>query len=538
LTDSVIFAGGPILTMADPPRAEAVAVVGARIAAVGSLAECRAQAGPIAVEVDLAGRALLPGFVDAHIHPLMYGQTSSWLDAGPERAGAIDALVELLRDEAAGLPAGRPLYAYGYDLRRFPERRHPTARDLDRASTEREILLMHASGHGGVVNSAVLTRAGIGAATAEPDGGDLGRFDDGSPNGRLFDAAWDLLQGEFGVRTGRHGPNIHHADSADVLLGQLEWSQAEIIGAGITTVADAQVTRREMEAWLALRDAGRLRMRVHMYVLSVLLDEVLALGLVAPLGDEWLRFAGIKLYADGTLVGRTAWFPEGYPSDPDNHGLLYHDPPDYADMIRRAHSAGLQTATHALSSAAIGVVLDALEAAARARPRRDARHRIEHCALPNTQQVARMAQLGVVPVAQSQHALLYGDGAIAAAGPDAGGGYHPLGLYTRAGLRFALSSDAPVAPPNPLQAIAAAVSRKTVLGTVLGSDDLKVTAEQALRACTIDAAWACRAEGSVGSIERGKHADFAIVSGDPTADTAALDSLAVSETWIGGSRVA
>jgi predicted amidohydrolase YtcJ len=147
-----------------------------------------------------------------------------------------------------------------------------------------------------------------------------------------------------------------------------------------------------------------------------------------------------------------------------------------------------------------------------------------------------MADLGIVPVAQSQHALLYGDGAIAAAGADAGGAYHPLGLYADAGLRFALSSDAPVAPPNPLQAIAAAVSRKTVLGTSLGSDELKVTAARALRAYTIDAAWACHAEGSVGSIERGKYADFAIVSGDPTGDAAALESLTVSETWIGGAR--
>jgi predicted amidohydrolase YtcJ len=538
LSDSVVFAGGPIVTMAHPPRADAVAVAGSHIVAIGSLAECRALAGPNAVEVDLAGRALLPGFVDAHIHPLMYGQTSSWVDAGPERAGSIDALVELLRAESAKLAAGRPLYAYGYDLRRFRERRHPTARDLDRASTEREILLMHASGHGGVVNSAVLKRAGIRAATAEPDGGDLGRFEDGSPDGRLFDSAWDLLAGEFGVRTRRHGPNIHHADSAERLLAQLEWAQTDIIGAGITTVADAQVTRREMDTWLALRDLGRLRMRVHMYVLSVLLEEILALGLVAPLGDEWLRFAGIKLYADGTLVGRTAWFPQGYPSDPDNHGLLYHDPAEYTDMIRRAHSAGLQTATHALSSAAIGLVLDALDAARKARPRGDARHRIEHCALPTPSQVTRMADLGVVPVAQSQHALLYGDGAIAAAGVDAGGGYHPLGLYARAGLPFALSSDAPVAPPNPLQAIAAAVSRKTVLGTRLGSDELKVSADQALRAYTIDAAWACHAEKSVGSIERGKYADFAIVSGDPTGNAAELDSLTVSETWIGGARAA
>ena len=541
---TTIFAGGSILTVAasttgQPFRPEAVAVRGERIVHVGSLDDARAVAGRDALERDLGGSTLIPGFVDPHIHPLMYGQTASWIDVGATVAGSIPALVDALAAGASSVPADVPVRGYGYDLRRLAERRHPTAAELDRAAPGRPVEITHASGHGGVVNSVALERAGIDASTPDPPGGEIGRNEDGSPNGMLMDAAWDLLAGADGIRTGRHGPNIHAGESPAALAGHLEAAQRTIVRAGITTVCDAQVTSRELETYFALRDAGTLRMRVLLLVLSSLLDDVLALGLVRPLGDDRIRFEGIKLYSDGTLVGRTAWFPEGYPGAPDEHGLLYHSPAELTDLLDRAHAAGLQTATHSLSSAAIGLVLDAVESAQRRHPRPDMRHRIEHCALPTDEQVGRMARLGVVPVAQSQHARLYGDGAIAAVGAEEGGRYHPLGAYARQGLPFAISSDAPVAEPAPLEAIQAAVERTTVLGTLLDGDDLRVTAAQALRACTLDAAWACHREGDVGSIEAGKLADLAILSADPTAvDTGSISAIRVEETWIGGEPVA
>ena len=535
---NLVFVGGPILTMADPSRVEALAVRDDRILQAGALADCRAAAGSDREERDLGGSTLLPGFVDAHIHPLMFGQTSTWLNVGPERAASMEAMVALLARRAAELPPGEPLRAYGYDLRRLAERRHPLASELDRAAPGRAVSVMHSSGHGGVVSSVALAQAGIDTGTADVPGGEIGRDADGRPNGLLMDAAWDLLSGPDGVKTARHGPNIHLSEPPDTLASHLEAAQRAILGAGITTVLDAQVTRRELETYLAVREAGRLQMRIELFVLSVLLDELLALGLVRPLGDDSLRFAGVKLYADGTLVGRTAWFPDGYASTPEEHGLLYHDPAEFKVLLGRAHSAGLQTGTHALSPAAIGLVLDAIEEAQRRTPRPDARHRIEHCALPTDEEIARMARLGVVPIAQSQHAREYGDGAIAAVGEPLGKRYHPLGLYARAGLRFALSSDAPVAPPAPLQAVQAAVERRTALGTELGGDELRVDAESALRAYTIDAAWSFHRERAVGSLEPGKLADLVIVSADPTRTEATqIATIDVEETWLAGRRV-
>lgn len=525
--------------MADPERVDAVVLRGDRILYAGSLDDCRTIAGVDRQERDLGGWTLVPGFVDAHIHPLMYGQTASWTDVGPGRASSIRALMERLAERAATLEPGAPLWAYGYDQRQLAERRHPTASDLDRAAPGRAVYVMHSSGHGAVVSSAALDLARVDASTPDLPGGEIGRDADGRPDGRLMDAAFDLVLGSGGVKIGRHGPNIHVPESQAALLAHLQAAQDSILRSGITTVFDAQVSRRELETYLRLRDAGRLRMRVHLMVISSLLDEVLELGLVAPLGDAWLRFAAIKLYADGTLIGRTAFFPEGYPGEPDEHGLLYHDPVEFTQLLDQAHAAGLQTGTHALSPAAIGLVLDAIENALARQPRSDARHRIEHCALPTDEQIGRMAQLGVLPIAQSQHARSYGDGAISAAGQEIGERYHPLGLFARAGIRFALSSDAPVAPPAPLMAVQAAVERQTVLGTTLGGEDLRVDAKLALRACTIDAAYAGHVEELVGSIEPGKLADFAILDRDPIqVGTASIGSIAVRETWLAGEQVA
>ncbi len=523
--------------MSDPGRVEAVAVRGDRIVAVGSLAECRAALGNHATEVDLAGRCLMPGFVDAHCHPLMLAQTSEWLDASPEAAPTIEALVELLRARATELPSGVSLMAYGHDYRRIPEFRHPTAADLDRAASDREIYVMNVSGHGGVLNTFGLAAHHITADTPDVDGGHIGRGANGVPDGLVWDAACDLLTGDDGVKVGRHGPNIHLPESPGRLARLLDDAQAMFLRAGVTTVVDAQVTRREMATYLRAQATGGLRLRIEMLVLSSLLDDVLHLGIVERLGSDWCAIAGIKLYADGSLGAGTAWFPEGYPGQPEQRGQLYHEPTEYASLVQRAHAAGLQTATHAQSPDAIGIVLDALAAAQRSTSRTDARHRIEHCGLPTDAQIDRMAQLGVVPVVQPGHHEAYGDGVIRSVGLERGQRYNPIGSFTRAGLHVALSSDAPVSPPQPLRAVRAAVDRRTVAGTVLGGPELRVDVHTALRAHTLDAAYAVHRERAVGSLEVGKLADLVVLSADPLAvDLAALDSIAVQETWVGGVR--
>lgn len=534
-----ILAGGTIHTVEEGPAPEAVLVFGSDIAAVGTVAECEARAAELgghATTVDLAGATLVPGFIDAHAHPLMFGQLLTWVDCGPEHAGSIPEIVALLRAAAEEAPAGLPVRGFGYEHRNLAEGRHPTRHELDQVATDREVYLMNASGHGGVVNSFTFELHGVTPETPNPPGGEFFRDASGELTGELSDAACNILTGVHGVKVGHHGPNFHLADAPEEHLRQLGVAQERFLAGGVTTIGDAQVSRRELDMYLRLAAEDNLHVRVSMYLLSHLLDEALEMGLHGAFGNDVLSFAGIKLYADGTLGGWTAYFPDGYVGDPCRTGQLYHEPAEYAALIRRAHEAGLQTATHAQSPTAIEMVVGAIEAAQAEFPEqaKDARHRIEHCGLPTPEQISRMAVAGIHPVNQPQHHYNWGEGVTAAVGTP-GERFNPLGEFAAAGVPVTISSDAPVADPVPMEAIQASVTRVTRRGVTLGPDHLRITAEHALRAHTLNAAVAIGREDDLGSIAVGKRADFAVLSGDPlTTPAHEISAIEVQQTWVGG----
>ncbi|MGO1496369.1 amidohydrolase [Agrococcus casei] len=510
------------------------------IIAVGTLADVEraaADAGLQPDRVDLGDATVVPGFIDAHAHPLMYGQMLTWVDISPEKAGSIPEIVELLRQASQKLPAGAPLRGYGYEQRNLAEQRHPTKEELDQVSTDREVYIMNASGHGGVVNSFTFAKHGVTRETPNPEGGEFFRDADGELTGELSDAACNVLTGLHGVKIGHHGPNFHLGDEPEEHLRQMRLVQREFLAGGVTAIGDAQVSKRELETYLRFAGEGEQKVRVSMYFLSHLLDQVLELGLTAPFGNAMLATAGIKLYADGTLGGWTAYFPDGYVGDPCRTGQLYHEPRDYAELVAKAHAAGLQTATHAQSPIAIKMVVDAVEAALAANPDPDARHRIEHCGLPAEAEVARMAELGIRPVNQTQHYYNWGEGVEQAIGTP-GERFNPLGEFRDAGVPITISSDAPVAEPRPLEAIQAAVTRVTRRGAKLGPDSLRITAAEALRAHTLEGAVSIGREDELGSLEVGKRADFAVLAADPlSVDAATIGSIEVLETWVDGKRV-
>ncbi|WP_413317173.1 amidohydrolase [Agrococcus sp. 1P02AA] len=525
-----------IRTMAESDVATAMLVVDGRIAAIGAAAEVERAAleHPQPERIDLGDVTVVPGFVDAHAHPLMLGQLSTWVDCGPAAASDIPGIVALLRAAADRLPPGTPVRGYGYEQRNLTELRHPTRFELDEVAADREVYLMNASGHGGVVNSWTLERNGVTRDTPNPEGGEFFRDAEGELTGELSDAACNVLTGLHGVKIGHHGPNFHLGDEPAELVRQLEGAQARFLAGGVTAIGDAQVTKRELDTYLRLAEAGGLTMRVSGYLLSHLLEAALELGLHGPLGNARLSIQGIKLYADGTLGGETAWFPDGYLDDPCRTGQLYHQPEEYRSLVSRAHAVGLQTATHSQSPDALEMVIAGLEAALAERPDADARHRIEHCGLPTPEQIQRMATAGIIPVNQPQHHFNWGEGVTRAIGTP-GERFNPLGELARAGIPLVISSDAPVADPKPLEAVQAAASRITRRGVQLGGDELAIGVELALRAHTINAARALGRERDLGSLELGKAADFAVLAADPVEtpvrDIADIDVLA---TWVGG----
>ena len=524
---------------ADPPRSMLIA--GDRVLAVGSRHDCAGAAADRGLSVprqmDLGDVTVVPGFIDPHAHPLMHGQMKKWVDCGPARATSIPEIVALLGERARTAPGGKPIRGYGYEHRNLQEGRHPTRHELDQVAADREVYLMNASGHGGVVNTYTLQKYGVTRDTPNPPGGEYFRDADGELTGELSDAACNILTGVEGVKVGNHGPNLHLGESLEDHIEQLELAQSSFAESGVTTIGDAQVTRREFDMYLHLAERGRLQLRYSMYMLSSLLEEGLEIGMRGAFGNSRLSFSGFKFYADGTLGGWTAYFPDGYVGDPCRTGMLYHEPAEYRALLERAHRAGLQTATHAQSPDAIEMVISTIEAVQAAEPRADARHRIEHCGLPTPDQIQRMERAGILPVNQTQHYYNWGEGVTDAIGTP-GERFNPLGEFAEAGVPVTLSSDAPVADPLPLQAIQTAVTRETARGHKLGPDSLRISAEQALAAHTLAGAYALGREDDLGSLTAGKRADFVVLGGDPLAVPAeTIQDIPVLSTWVGGHRV-
>jgi len=515
----LVIVNGQVLTAdRSHPRAEAVAIREAKIAAVGSNDEAF-QAVPDAKVIDAAGRTVLPGLIDAHNHFLATGESLGMTDVRYPKVASVADLIETLA-ASAGRADPRPegyLRAYGFDHAKYE--RPPTRWDLDRAAPGSPILVGHISGHYVLANSLAILRAGVTENTPDPPGGRIDRDDRGLPTGLFRDAAMALVQ-PAAVDVGHHGPNFHVASERGELAAAVERAGTAYLAAGLTTVCDAQVTSRELAAYREARAESRLLVRTVCMPLSHQLDSYQATGLAGPFGDEWLSVGPMKFYCDGSLIGGTAAFSaeaaadsrDGEHGEGAGPGVQFWDPAQLAQAIEQAHLAGWQVGVHAQGDAAIGIVLDAFTRARNARQSADPRFRIEHCGYPTDAQLARMRDLGVIAVCQPSYLHDSGDEFLDAM-PGIAHRMQPLRAELDLGIRVVLSSDSDVASYRPLDTIAAAVRRRTRTGRPIGPDQA-LTMEEAVLAHTIDAAFAIGAEQRLGSLEAGKLADLVILGGD------------------------
>jgi predicted amidohydrolase YtcJ len=399
------------------------------------------------------------------------------------------------------------------------------------------VLVQHLSGHHALANSLALERRGLSDEATDPEGGHLVRDDHGRLTGYCLDAAQQLVV-PAGVDIGHHGPGFHDDAALGEVVADIERGARAYLAAGICSIVDAQVTRRELNGYREARRRGALGVRVTAMPISSQLDDFESLGLAGPFGDDRLGIGPMKFYADGALTGGTAAFTTPYGPNGEFSGSLYWRSEDaFRTAIARARAAGWQIGVHAQGDRAIDRVLDAYEAALRMQPRNDHRHRIEHCGGPRPDQIERMADLGVIAVGQPRYFWDAGDSWLAALDPERAHRLQPYREMTDAGVRFALSSDAPVASYQPLDTIASAVLRVTASGAVIGADQV-LTVEEAVRACTADAAASFFADDRVGSLEVGKLADVVVLGGDLFATPPErIPGLGVATTIVGGQVV-
>ena len=391
-----------------------------------------------------------------------------------------------------------------------------------------------------VVNSLVLNDLGIGETAPDVDGGRVSTDAEGRPTGLLEERAQQLV----GDLT-RPYPLATLTDAVAAAGGRY-------LAEGITSVTEAGVgggwigqSPVELAAYVAAREQGRLRVRVELMVVSDAfhalgahpadhIETGIDLGLRTGFGDDWLRLGPMKIFTDGSLVGRTAAMSAPFDGEPGNSGYLQADAGYLTGMIIAAHQAGWRVAAHAIGDRAIDLALDAFAAAADLLPRTDPRHRIEHFAAARPDQVARAAELGVIPVGQGRFASELGDGMLAAVGPERQGWLYRQRSLLDAGLVLPGSSDRPVVSGAPLLGIHDMVNRRTDTGAPF-NDAEAITAAEALRAYTWGSAYASKQEHIKGSIADGKLADFAVLSEDPTAVAAnRIAGLEVTATFVDG----
>lgn len=501
----------------------ALAVLHGRVVALGDDAESLSTA----TRVDLGGAVVVPGFHDAHNHMAWFGMSLDEVALG--ECKHVDEVYAAIAERAAHVPSGEWIVGTGYDQNRLVGG-HPTRHGLDRAAPGHFVRLKHTSGHMVVVSSNVLEQLDVANV---PVGGDVVLDAEGSPTGLLREQAQLLLR-----------PLIYPTPPEAVIRG-IDRAGAHYLSEGITSVQEAGVggglvghTPAEVHAYQVARDRGVLRVRSTLMVSSAVLHDLpdgagfgLDLGLRSGLGDDWLRIGPMKLFADGSLIGRTAAMHEDFSNEPGNRGYFQQPEEELAETIVKAHAAGWQIATHAIGDRAVATVIDAYEAALHTDPRPDHRHRIEHAGVVTPRDLARIAALGLVPVPQGRFVNEIGDGMAAALGPERENWCYRLRSFLDAGCVLPGSSDRPVVNGAPLLGLADMVHRRTSSGRLFGPDE-RITPAEALRAYTYGSAYAAFREADLGTLEPGKLADFAVLSADPTESP---EDAGVLATIVGGA---
>ncbi len=523
----LILTNGVVLTMdASQPTAEAVAVAGDRILAVGSSADIDAFAKAGTQKIDLDGKTVVPGFIDGHCHPASSGRRHlRFIDCDLR---SIQAIQDAVRERAAKTPPGEWVVGFKYDDTKTAERRFITREDLDAAAPNHPVYIEHRGGHTGYVNSLALAKAGIDEQSPDPEGG---KFVRDPQTGRLTGRILERAAGIFESSIPAFGTTTRDEDRAAVKLITQMFAKA-----GVTSSTDAYGTPEDLRAYQDARQAGDLAARINCMIGYSHLDKMITAGVRTGLGDDWVRVGGMKATCDGSISERTARLSQPYIGRPDDFGLIVADAEELYAYAGKAHDAGWQLGIHANGDVGIGMVLDLYERLQRERPRRDPRYRIEHCTVIDDGLVRRMKALGVIPTPFASYVYFHGE-KMPEYGEERLDRMFALRSFIDAGIRPTMGSDYPPGPFEPMMALQSMVTRTALDGHVWGPKQ-RITVEEALRVCTLNGAFASFEEHEKGSLEPGKLADLVVLGRNPLAEEpSSLVTIPVECTMVGGRWV-
>jgi predicted amidohydrolase YtcJ len=519
-----ILVNGKVVTV-DPKDsiAQAVAIKDGLIQAVGATAAIRALAGSKTATIDLGGKTVTPGLIDPHNHLQVFGQMQGYYTPlMPPEIKDLDDLRAKMKQALAKVNEGQ--WFMGYYLG-VTEARLPNRQDLDPVSPKHPVWLVQQGGHYGSANSLALRLAGITAATKDPVGGVIERDARGEPTGVFYNhRAMDLLR------------KVIPRYTMDMVRKWIADSQQAFAASGVTSFHDNNVRGTDtVKTYLEAGKQGKMTLRGAVYyTLEWPEDLNRALKEIERYQDKYMRFAGYKFLLDGQM--KMAYCHQ--PHAGTRWDLPTWEPTSFKKAVRALHDTGLQICVHCVGDAAVDLTLDAFEAAMKANPRPDPRHRIEHCVLTTPQATQRIKDLGVVVCTQPHFIRLGGDQYVGLFGAERAKRIMVTREWLKAGVHLALGSDAPTTPwYNPQTTLAGAVSRATPSNKRFEPDQA-MTIQEALRAHTMGAAYAAFEEKTKGSIEAGKLADLAVWGADPmTATPGKLLQIPIVMTIIGGKIV-
>jgi predicted amidohydrolase YtcJ len=520
----------------DPDLAEAqsLAALNGRIIALSQDDDLGFMAGPDTVELDLGGKTLMPGFIDAHEHLSWFAENDLKLDLSSDRVKSLAELTKLISEAAGRVPKGEWIRGISYDDTKMAEKRRLNRDDLDRAAPGHPVIVIHISGHWAVVNSRALELGNLNQDSEDPKGGSLGRDPE---TGRLNGLLLEMAMFNFAFESLAVTELVVPPFPRDVLMEAVQKATAYLNSSGITGVGDALCAPSYLSAYLEMAARGLLTLRINMIVPHIFLQHFETAGLYGGWGNEWARSAGIKIIIDGAIAGHTAAMMDGYADNADDHGvLLIESQPELDELVQRVHDMGYQACIHANGDLAIDMALNAIERAMTRNQRPDPRHRIEHCTLIDDRLLERMGRLGVVALPFSsylwQHAEklrpFYGDRADRMFAHKS---------FLDAGVVPASGSDHPVGLHSPLLGVQCMVTRKSPTGEIIGRSE-RLSLEEAIKVYTTYAAYASGEEKIKGTLAPGKLADMVVLDRDPwETDPDQIAGIGVKMTIVNGRIV-
>jgi predicted amidohydrolase YtcJ len=509
--------------------AQAVAVVGDRIVAVGSAGDIDSWRGPDTRVVDAAGRRVVPGFNDAHVHFVDGGRQLDNVDL--KDADSPEEFARRIGERAKSAGRGEWILGGDWDDQRWTPPRLPAKELVDPVTRNTPVFVNRYDGHMALANSAALAIAGVTAKTADPPGGAIVRDATGNPTGVLKDAAMNFVA--------RVIPAMTHEQHTHAVKRALEHAAS----VGVTSVQHMNPSYEDIGIYAELANRGELTARIYAAPLETSWEDQAKIGIHRSFGSAWLRVGAVKGYADGSLGSTTAYFFEPYTDAPETRGLLSDEMHPIDAMRARlagADAAGLQLCIHAIGDAGISQILDLFGEVARVNGARDRRFRIEHAQHIAPKDFDRFASLGVIASVQPYHAIDDGRWAERRIGPARIKTTYAFRTLLDKGVRLALGTDWSVAPLNPMLTLHAATTRATLDGKNPNGwvPEQKISIADAVSAYTAGSAYAEFQDAEKGTIARGKLADLVVLSDDIfNIQPASIKDVRVMTTIVGGKVV-